>query len=177
MAITTDQAGAIVVDLRAEYGVYQVFDNDGKPFASEAAAQSWQDIFVAGQQATAAAAIAAQQAAQQAQLAAQKVLHITASSLVVQAGVPVAFHVDVKDGLGNTVPDTGTFYVPVIDDSGIVRKIFRCDVAAGAADVTLTFSTSGYYRLTQDMLNARLVPPGSPPYYRLPSPVEVTVYD
>lgn len=172
MSITVD-AGQYVVEL-PDQGIRQAFNPDTRaPFANEAEAQAWQDATLAAIADHQAAAAAEATAAEQARLAAEIHLEITASSTTVVVGAAVQITATLKNGLGATVPLDQTFAVPIQDDFGTVVRVKSVTLVGGAATVSMTFDKSGYYRITEAGINAKL----EGMRIGLPAPFEVTVFE
>jgi len=154
-----------------EYHLYQDCnpDNGGQPFATEEAAQAWEDAYKAVQ----VAAADTHAAEARAKLAAELTLSVTLAADSVQINTPLAATVEIRNGLGQVVPVTRSFAVPICDADGFVTMIKGVSFVAGVASVSLTFTKSGYYHISEAEINRKLV--GM--FLRLPVPVEVTVFE
>lgn len=172
MSVTVDNNQYIVV--LPEQSIRQEFNPDTRqPFASEAEALAWQDAYLASIASAQAAAEAAAAAAEQARLDALLHLEIVADNTAAPVGTLVNIVATLKNGHGNTVPLNQAFAVPIQDSSGNVARIKGVTLVDGVASVSLTFDRSGYYRITEAGINAKLV--GL--HIGLPEPFEITVFE
>jgi len=161
--------GIYVVEL-PECHLYQPHDPaTGLPFADQAAAQAFEDGYIAQVAATAAAVAAAQAA----ELAAQISLIVTADKVEAAVGASFTITATLKDGHGNVVPSSDTFAVPVQDDQDVIVKVKNVTLVNGTATVNISFDKSGYYRITEEGLNRKL----TTMRIVLPRPFEVTVFE
>ena len=170
MSVTVENNQYIVII--PEESIRQEFNPDTRqPFVTEAEAQAWQDAYLASvaqiQQQHADEAAAAEQA----RLNALLHIDIAADKTSAAIGEAVNITATLLNGHGATVPLTQTFAVP-IEDSGGVTRIKSVAMVNGTATVSLTFDRSGYYRITEEGINAKL----HGIYIGLPAPFEVTVF-
>lgn len=172
MSVTVESNKYIVII--PEESIRQEFNPDTRqPFASEAEALGWQDAFMASITAAKAAAEAAAAAAEQARLSALLHLDIAADNTAVAVGAPVNITATLKDGHGATVPLNQAFAVPIQDSSGNVARIKGVTLVGGVASLSLSFDRSGYYRITEAGINAKL----AGLHIGLPEPFEITVFE
>lgn len=73
-----------------------------------------------------------------------------------------------------SAPITDSFNVPILDGQGNVAKIKRVDFIAGNAELSISFERSGYYMITEQMLNAELP---QTVRVRLLTPIKFAVYE
>ena len=154
-----------------EFGVDQNIDpHTGHPFANEAAAQAWADEFVAQQAAQQAASVAAEQA----RLAAIIHVEATADKPRAMVGDLITLTGRMVNGLGQVVPMTDQFAVPVENEQGEVILIKLAEFVDGEATVSFTPTRSGYYCVTQSGINHKL-PDGV--HIGMPEELEIVVYE
>lgn len=164
----------IYVVVLPEHGIRQGFDAETRePFASQAVAQAYEDKVIAGIAATQAAAAAAATEAEQARLAGLVHLEIVADKTEVAVDTAVNIVATLKSGLGATVPLDQAFAVPIENSDGQVEMIKGVTFVAGSADVSITFTRSGYFRITEAGINRKL----EGTHIGLPAPFEVTVFE
>lgn len=177
MSVTVQDNKYVVV--LPDYGVRQDFNPDTRaPFATSAEALAWETAFTAGVQAAAAAQISAATAATQAELAAQVRLELTSVSPSVQVGAVFSMRARVLNGLGAVRANVNrTFDLPFEDDTGSVKKLKRITLVNGDTgangSVTMTFTQSGYYRLSDRSIRSRM----QIPQMVLIAPLEVVVWE
>lgn len=162
--------GHYVVQL-PEYGVYQDLDPAvGQPFASETAAQAWESAFID----RVSAHEAELEAARQETLASMLRIEVVPSHAEISLGDAVTLEASVKNGLDQLVPLNDYFCVPIQDETGAVIMVKRVQFVEGVASVSFSPTRSGYYCITESVINRRLP---AAAYLRLPKSVEVVVWE
>ena len=71
--------------------------------------------------------------------------------------MPIEVNITIKDVLGNVVPITDNFALPITGE-GMPTQLLFLQFSAGAATVHLNFPLTGLYEITQDTLNRELPP-------------------
>lgn len=153
-----------------EYGVYQDIDPvTGKPFAHESDAKAWEDAFlkkIEDQK-------AAEAAAEKEHLANTFTLTVVPAYSETELGKSVQLDSTIRNGLGDVVPFSGAFRVPIENEKGEVVMIKRVEFVNGQASANFAPSRSGYYCISEAGINHRL-----PEFYlHLAQAVEVVVYE
>lgn len=153
-----------------DYGVFQDVDpTTGKPFAHESDAKAWEAEFlkrIADQK-------AAEEAAEKEKLAKTYTLTVVPTNSETELGKGVQLDSTIRNGLGQIVPFSGAFRVPIENEKGEVVMIKRVEFVKGQASANFAPSRSGYYCISEAGINHRL----PEIYLHLAEPVEVIVYE